>query len=85
MSLNLGGAAVEAMRQLGNNPDWKHVREGVLEQSRMKMNTALELAGHGRDDACGYARALRDLYIAFESATLGVPVAQVKKPGMQKD
>lgn len=45
------------------------------------MNDALESAPDRRDDAVGYARALRDLWIAFDSATSGERVQQVVKPG----
>lgn len=82
MSLNIGDG-VGAARSLGNNPDWRVLREAVLEQARGAMNRALDTQGN-RDDAIGYARALRDLYIAFESATTGVSYAQVKKPGTEK-
>jgi hypothetical protein len=79
MSLNLGTPAIEAMRRLGMNSDWKHIREAVLEQARTKMNIALESQHGNPADACGYARALRDISVAFESATMGV---RVKKPGL---
>lgn len=84
MSLNLGNAGIEAARSLGNNPDWRVVREALLEQVRVTMNKALEAPGEARDDACGYARALRDVYSAFESATTGQSYAQTQKPGPLK-
>ena len=84
MSLNFGSSAVEAMRGLRANADWKQIREAVLDQARKNANIALESMHGNPADACGYARALRDMYIAFESATMGVPVAQVTKPGTQE-
>ena len=81
MSLNFGGPAVEAMYRLRMSSDWKQVREAVFEQARLKMNVALESQHGNSADACGYARALRDIYVAFESATVGVTAASVPKPG----
>jgi hypothetical protein len=69
------------MRDWGRDERWVAVRTALLEQTRVKMNHALEAPPGARDDAIGYARALRDLVVAFESATTGMPVQRVEKPG----
>jgi hypothetical protein len=82
MSLNLGTPACEAMRELRSNPHWLAIRTTMLEQSRAKMNIALESPpGGARDDAVGYARALRDLVVSFEAATTGSTYQRTEKPG----
>ena len=82
MSLNLG-EAVEAARRLHQMDEAKTlfetVRHGIREQVRDKMNHALECDHHARADAIGYARALRDVYLALEGAATGVRPVQVEK------
>lgn len=81
MSINLGTPACEAMRELSRNPNWLAVREAVLEQLRVKMNVALEAPPGARDDAIGYARAMRDIVVAFEAASTNTSMQRVEKPG----
>jgi sirohydrochlorin ferrochelatase len=80
VSLNIGNSGGAAARSLRQNGDWKAFREALYELARQKMNQALEPSAT-RDDAVGYARALRDLSIAIEAATLEIPQTQIKKPG----
>ena len=77
MSLNLGTVAVEAMRRMGASSDWVAVRSALLEQVRATTNRALDST---TPDSIGYARALRDLWVAFESATSGELIQRVTKP-----
>lgn len=84
MSLNIGTPAVKAAETLRGNPDWAAIRASLGELTRSRMNAALEAPPEQRVDATGYARALRDLYVAFESATTGVQIQRVAKPGMEK-
>jgi hypothetical protein len=81
MSLNLGNEVMEAARSLREYEPWTAVREGLLEAARRAMNTALETAGERAGDAIGYARALRDVYLALEGATTGQTLNRVEKPG----
>jgi hypothetical protein len=80
MSINIGTPAVEACRRLAGSEDFAAVREGLYEELRRRMNTALECAPELRIDATSYARALRDVYVAFDSATTGKPYNTVAKP-----
>lgn len=84
MSINLGNEAIEAARTLRPNPQWKAVLEGLHKQVVARMNAALEAAPEHRHDATGYARGLRDLWLAFETATTGEPIQKVTKPGPEK-
>lgn len=85
MSLNIQNKGVEAARALQGSPDWAQLREAVRDLAREKTNASLDAPPELQASACGYARALRDLYIAFESATLTVPQNRVAKPGSLKE
>jgi hypothetical protein len=83
MSLNIGTDAVEAARQLHQSDAkalFETVRRGIYDQARDKMNHALECEHHTRADAIGYARAMRDIYLALEGAATGVRPTHVEKP-----
>ncbi len=81
MSLNIGTEAHEAVKRLAHNPDFKAVRDGLYEVMRARFNQALDGMGA---DAIGYARALRDIYLAFEAAATGKQINQVPKPTTEK-
>jgi hypothetical protein len=80
MSLNIGTSACEAARRLNSNADWHLVLDGVAEQVRATMNRALDAAPENAQVALGYARALRDVYLALESATKEIPLQRVERP-----
>ncbi len=84
MSLNLGTPVNDAATALRNNPDWKTIRDAVREQVRQKMNVALSASPDKVADNVGYARALRDIYIAFEAATFGKQQTQIAPVGPEK-
>lgn len=80
MQLNIGTAGTDACRSLANSSDWKSLREALLERVQHYANAALECAPEYRVDNTAYARALRDIWTAFESATTGVPIQRVDRP-----
>jgi hypothetical protein len=82
VSLNLGTDGVNACVNLANNGDFVVFRDAILDRARDQMNAALDIEPSKRDDAIGYARALRDLWLAIEAAVTGQRVNQVKKPGL---
>lgn len=84
MSLNLMNEGGAACRALQGSPDWATLRTVVHELARKHANSALDAPAELQASACGYARALRDVYIAFESATTGQPQQAVKKPGAKE-
>jgi hypothetical protein len=87
MALNLGTPAMEAAHDLakGKGEDvralFEKVREGVYAAVRKQMNDALDVGPDDRHMAVGYARALRDVYLALESAaTNGVGPVRAENP-----
>lgn len=84
MSLNLGTEALEAAKQLhqasGTKALFEAIRHGIHDQVRDKMNFALSCEHEARADAIGYARALRDVFMALEAGALGVRPNAVEKP-----
>lgn len=85
MSINLQNDGIGAITELRANPHFAAFRAALERTFILKMHTALDCAEPAnRGDAVGYARALRDLHIAIESAATGVPHVQVKKPGSEK-
>lgn len=82
MSLNLGNDGINACMNLANNGDFIAFRDALLEQSRTLVNQALDVEPTRRDDAIGYARALRDVWLAIEAAATGQRMSAVKKPGV---
>ena len=86
MLLNIGNEAIDAARSLHQHDNTREIfqklRDGLLEVARKEMNRALECVDHNRlDEMVGYSRALRDIYMALESAATGKPINQVEKPG----
>lgn len=85
MSLNLGTDGCNAARDLRGNANWETLRAAVRNLVTQCMNQALDATPERKGDATGYARALRDMCLAFDSATTGVNQNQVKKPGPVKE
>lgn len=76
MSLNLGTKACEALKLLRGDPRWTEVRNGVADALRKSMDLALT---SNDVSALAYTRAIRDMHVAFEAASDGVPQAVVPK------
>lgn len=85
MSINLGNEGIAAARELRTSTPWAAIRDALHKQVVGKMNAAIECDPALRGDAGGYARALRDLWVAFESATTGENINRVAKPGPEKN
>lgn len=84
MSLNLGNVGCNAAHSLRSNPGWDELRAALRELASAKMNVALDAAPDNQATACGYARAMRDMWVALEAATAGVNPNSVKKPGVKE-
>lgn len=80
MSLNLGNDALAALRSLRGSPDFRVLHEALGEQVRRYMNASLDMELGNLAVSVGYARALRDLYMALESGMLDQPINRVEKP-----
>lgn len=81
MSLNLGNDGIAALRDMANDPNFQTLKQALWDRASSLMNTAIEAPREQRDDLCGYARALRDLFIAFESGASGQNQREIKRPG----
>lgn len=80
MSLNLGNEAIGACLNLANNGDFAMFRASLMEKVREQMNAALDCEAGKRDDAIGYARALRDLWLAIDAAATNKRIQNLPKP-----
>ncbi len=78
MSLNLGTPACQAIQNLRNSDQWPALMGGLAEIATARMHVALQSAPDMRVDNTAYARALHDIYVAFEAASRGVNAKQVK-------
>jgi hypothetical protein len=61
VSINLGPAAYEAITSLKGNTDWRQFVHALNEQMSAFMHRAVEVPPADREDATGYARAIRDI------------------------
>lgn len=82
MSLNLGNEGVDACRRLRGNSDFEALHDKLAKLVNQTANAALECLDVTQADKAGYARALRDLWVAIESAVSGESYNAVKKPGV---
>ena len=73
MSVNLGTEAMNAAARLRHDPDFIVVRKGLALFAGRSINMAIGAVPEMRVEATAYARALRDLWVALESAALQVP------------
>jgi hypothetical protein len=82
LSLNFGTDAIAALAGLRDNNNFREFHDKLGELVNQMSNAALEPSGEAsRDDKCGYARALRDVWIAVEAAVTGAKYNSVGKPG----
>lgn len=73
MALNLGPQAFEAVQSLRNNNDWRAFTDALQGQMSAMMHTAIECPVENRQDATGYARALRDVVATIAQMELAKP------------
>lgn len=83
MSLNLGTPTVQAAAALRPDPHFEQVRAGLAEVVQARVNAALDAPVEQRVEATAYARAIRDVWVALEAATLGVRPAAVATPRLK--
>jgi hypothetical protein len=80
--LNFGNDAIEAIGSLREHSGFREFHNKLGELVNQMSNAALEPSDNStRDDRCGYARALRDVWIAVESAMTHEKYNAIKKPG----
>jgi hypothetical protein len=79
MSINLGTEAIQALERLRSNKDFQELRLALLDQTHARMHTAIECDQNQRIEQTAYARAMRDIAVAFEGASTGTKPTQVDK------
>jgi hypothetical protein len=84
VSLNLGNEALAALRSLRASPDFRVLHEALGEQVRRYMNASLDMESGNLAIGVGYARALRDFYMAIEAGLLDQPINRIEKPAPVK-
>lgn len=80
MALHLGQPAFDAIQNLKASRDWELFRAGLQEVMEKQIHVALEVPPELRMDACGYARALRDLVVTIELSMTGQTASRNYKP-----
>lgn len=81
--INLGTHGVEAARALRGDARWDTLRAALGQLALDKMHAALDSSVEHRVEATAYARALRDLWSAAESATLDINARLLQKPKLK--
>lgn len=79
MSINLGTAAIEAIKELRTTSSWGVFLAAFEDVVRSKLHAALDSPVENRVDATGYARGLSDLHSGLSAATQMVNPRQVSK------
>ena len=78
--INIGNDGVTACKNLKGNEHWDAVRAQLYRIAVERTDAALSSDPGARIDLTAYARALRDFWVALESATTEVSYRQVEKP-----
>lgn len=82
--MNLGTKGCEAARALNTSEHFAIVLAALKDLANQTANTALDSPPSEQARACGYARALRDTYVALEAARVGTHQNAIKKPGVKE-
>ena len=83
-SINLGTPAMKAIQNLRDNEDFNLIVDTVGDAFTKKAVEALESEPVYRSDAVGYARGIRDVFLAMHAARTGVHQSTVKTPGLNE-
>lgn len=78
--LNLGTEAIACLREMQQSLFFQRFREHFATFAARKLYEAVSSPVDQRVEATAYARALRDIWIAFESAALDKPQRMVELP-----
>jgi hypothetical protein len=78
--INIGNDGVTACKNLKGNEFWDTLRAQIYRVAVERTDAALSSDPAARVDLTAYARAIRDLWVAVESATLEVNYRQIEKP-----
>lgn len=81
--MNLGNPAIAAIELLKDHPDWRAFVDALGAAATKSMNDSLTSPVDTRVHQTSYAAAIRDVWIAIESATSSVSHASVRRPGVR--
>lgn len=84
MSINLGPEGCKAAAELQASPQFAAVVLSIKDQAQKAANAALDAPPEHLARQAGFARGLRDLYIALEAARTGTAPQRVKAPGVKE-
>jgi phosphopentomutase len=79
MSINLGTAGLEAIKNMRNSPHWEEFMLAFENATRQVLHNALSSDSAHRVDQTGYARALSDVHSALTAVTKDLNPRQVTK------
>jgi hypothetical protein len=78
--LNLGNDGLATLRELRGNPHFARFQQLFADYVYARIQDAITTPVDQRIEATAYARALRDVWIAFESGVQDKPQRQVALP-----
>lgn len=84
MSINLGPEGCKAASELRTSGQFASLVQAIKEQANKAANAALDAVPEQVARQAGYARALRDLYVALEAERTGVVQHKIKAPGVKE-
>lgn len=84
MSINLGPEGCKAASELRGNDQFSSVIAAIKEQANKAANAALDASPDLVQQRAGYARALRDVFVALEAERAGVVQQKIKAPGVKE-
>lgn len=85
MRLNLQNAGVQACKALSTNEHFIVFTQVIHDLAQEKANLALDASAENQPSSIGYARCMRDLFVAMVAASSSVPHNVVKVPGAVKN
>lgn len=85
MTLNLHNAGIQACRALSTNEHFIVFTQAIYDLAQAKANLALDASAENQPSSIGYARCMRDLFVAMVAASSSVPHNAVKAPGVVKN
>lgn len=84
MSINLGPEGCKAAAELRVSVQFAVVVSAIKDQANKAANATLDAAPDQLARQAGYARALRDIFVALEAERTGTVQQKVKAPGVKE-
>lgn len=84
MSINLGPEGCKAASELRVSAQFAVVVSAIKDQANKAANAAMDASPELLAQKAGYARALRDIFVALEAERTGVIQQKIKTPGVKE-